>query len=151
PLVVVMDRDRQHLLRVVLIDDVVVEDFADLLRSRDAVTGLHQRGLVLLADNVHAQLDALVADEDRRPGDELAHLVLALAAERAIKRVLGIVAADFTHSFAPVDSARRTWRLPWRLRASLNHPTPGCHRPGHLPHRPSVVKIICRKADQTFP
>ncbi len=42
----------------------------------------------LLADDVVAQLDALVADEHRRAGDELAHLVLALAAERAVKQLL---------------------------------------------------------------
>jgi hypothetical protein len=35
------------------------------------------------ADNVHAQFDAFVADKYGRTGDELAHLVLALAAERA--------------------------------------------------------------------
>src|SRR6516165_5361584 len=37
------------------------------------------RGLVLLADDVRAQFDALVADEYGRAGDELAHLVLDLA------------------------------------------------------------------------
>src|SRR5215467_2671061 len=37
-------------------------------------------------DNVDAQLNAFVADERwRRPGNELAHLVLALAAERAVE------------------------------------------------------------------
>src|SRR5229473_3162073 len=97
PLVMVVDRDREHLLGVVLADDVVVEDLADLLRGRNAVARLHQRGLVLLADDVHAQLDALVADEHRRAGDELAHLVLALAAERAVKCVLGLAAADLAH------------------------------------------------------
>src|SRR6202035_3749222 len=90
PLVVIVDRDREHLLGVILADDVVVEDLADLLRRRDAVAGLYQRGLVLLADDVYAQLDALVADEHGRPGNELAHLVLALAAERAVQSVLRV-------------------------------------------------------------
>src|SRR3989441_774905 len=98
PFVVVMDRDREHLFRVVLADHVVVEDLADLLGGRDAVARFHQRGLVLLADDVHAQLDAFVADEHGRAGDELAHLVLALAAERAIERILGIASADLAHS-----------------------------------------------------
>src|SRR6185437_10235342 len=56
-----------------------------------------QRRLVLLMDDVLAQLDALVADEDGRPGNELAHLVLALAAEGAVERVLRIAAADLAH------------------------------------------------------
>src|SRR5438128_2158343 len=42
---------------------------------------------------------ALVADEYGRAGDELAHLVLALAAERAIERILGIASADLAHSW----------------------------------------------------
>ena len=98
PLVVIVDGDREHLLGVVLADDVVVENLADFLRRRNAVARLHQRGLVLLADDVHAQFDAFVADEHRGAGDELAHLVLALAAERAVQGVLRIAAADFAHS-----------------------------------------------------
>src|SRR6202023_912267 len=110
PLVMVVDGDREHLLGMVLADDVVVEDFADLLRRRDAVARFHQRGLVLLADDVHAQLDAFVADEDGRPGNELAHLVLALAAERAIERVLGF-STDLAHRRSPsIPSARRSYR-----------------------------------------
>src|SRR6478672_8160247 len=93
----IMDRDREHLLGLVLTDDIVVEDLADLLRGRNLVARFRQRRLVLLADDVHAQFDALVADEDGRPGNELAHLVLALAAERAVERVLRIAAAEFAH------------------------------------------------------
>ncbi len=104
PLVVIVDSDRQDLLGVILPDHVVVENLADFLRRRDAVARLHQRGLVLLADDVHAQFDALVADEDGGPGNELAHLVLALAAKRAVEGVLG-VATDFAHSLSP--STRR--------------------------------------------
>jgi hypothetical protein len=36
-LVVVMDGDREHLLGVVLPNDVVVKDLADFLRHRNAV------------------------------------------------------------------------------------------------------------------
>src|SRR6516225_492114 len=49
----------------------------------------------------YAQLDALVADENGRAGDELAHLVLALAAERAMERFLGFAAADLVHLRTP--------------------------------------------------
>src|SRR5262249_26386184 len=47
-----------------------------------------QRVLVFLADDVHAQLDAFIADEYRRAGNKLADLMLALAAKRAVKRIL---------------------------------------------------------------
>src|SRR5713226_7310844 len=97
----VVDGDREHFLGVVLADDVIVEDFSDLLGGWDAVARFHQRGLVLLADDVHAQLDALIADEHGRTGNELADLVLALAAERAIERVLGIASADLAHPCSP--------------------------------------------------
>src|SRR5262249_17069400 len=105
-LVVIVDRDREHLLGVILADDVVVKNFAYFLWGRNAVARLHQRGLVLLADDVHAQFDALVADEHGRTSDELAHLVLALAAERAVKRILGIATADFAHSISPSAGCR---------------------------------------------
>src|SRR6185437_8702587 len=87
-----------HLLGVILADDIVVEDFANFLRRRNAVTRFDQRGFILLANDVHAKFDAFIADEHGRAGDELADFVLALSAERAVERVLGIAAADFAHS-----------------------------------------------------
>src|SRR5947208_13081308 len=104
PLVVIVHRDREHALGMLLPDDVIVEHLADFLRGRDAVARLDQRGLVLLADDVHAQFDALVADENGRPGDELAHLVLALAAKRAIERILRVATTNLAHP--PSPSAR---------------------------------------------
>ena len=62
-LVVIMDRDREHLLGVVLADDIIVKNFAYFFGGRNAIARLHQGGFILLADDVHAQLDALVADE----------------------------------------------------------------------------------------
>src|ERR1700732_5413448 len=100
-----MDRDREYLLGVVLADDIVVEDLADLLRGRNLVARFRQQGLVLLADDVQAKLDALVANVDGRPGNELAHLVLALAAKRAVERVLRIVAANLAHFRAALRDA----------------------------------------------
>src|SRR5271170_4749054 len=120
-----MDRDRQYLLGVVLADDVVVEDHADRLRSRNTVARFRQRGLVLLADDVQAKLDALVTNEDGRPGNELAHLVLAFAAERAVERVLRIAAANLAHfraalqdATALVNSERRPFRTIGHIRYS---------------------------------
>ena len=99
PLVVIVDGDRQHLLGMALADDVVIENLADFLRRRNPVARLHQRGLVLLADDIHAEFNAFVADEYGWARDQLADFVLALATERAIQRVLGVARADLTHSY----------------------------------------------------
>jgi hypothetical protein len=77
-----------HLLGVILADEHSRQNLADLLRRWNAVTRLYQRGLVP-SPMISIQFDALVADENGRAGDELAHLVLALATERAVKRILG--------------------------------------------------------------
>jgi hypothetical protein len=55
----------------------------------------------LLADDVVAQVDALVADVDARTGDELGHLLLALAAERAVDEVLGARVVGRGHAASP--------------------------------------------------
>src|SRR4030095_5323406 len=75
---------------LVLADDVLVEDVADLAGGGQVRLGALAAliGGGLLADDVVAKLDALVADEDRRAGDQLPDLVLALAAERAVKKLL---------------------------------------------------------------
>src|SRR6516165_6928137 len=102
PLVMIVDGDREDLLGVILADHVVVEDLSDLLRRRDAVLRFHRRGILLLANDVHAKLNAFVADEHGRAGNELAHLMLALAAERAMERGLGLSAVDLAHLRTPI-------------------------------------------------
>src|SRR5207237_8027789 len=91
---------------VALADHIVIEDLADFLRRRnDAIARFHQRGVILLDDDAHAQRDAFVADVGSWAGNELAQLVLALAAERAIE--LGIAAASRTHLGILQDASRR--------------------------------------------
>jgi hypothetical protein len=68
PLVMIMNGDREHLFGVILTDHVVVKNFADLLGSRNPFARLHQRGFILLPDDIHAKLDALVADKHGRTG-----------------------------------------------------------------------------------
>src|SRR6185369_2777181 len=91
PLVVVVNGDRERPLGDLLADHVLVEARLDLARDRQVrlrrpgVAGLDRD---LVPDDVVAQLDALVADEDRRAGDQLLDLVLALAAERAVQNLL---------------------------------------------------------------
>src|SRR6516162_9144914 len=88
---------------MILANDVIIENLVDLPRRRDAVAGFAESGLGLLANDILAQLNAFIADEHRRPRDELTHLVLALTAERAIERILGIA-----HSCLPsLPSARQ--------------------------------------------
>src|SRR3974390_3815873 len=97
----IVDGDREDLLGVILADHVVVEALSDLLRRRNAILRFRQRGLLLLTNDVRAKLDAFVADEHGRAGNELAHLVLAFAAERAMERGLGLSAVDLAHLRTP--------------------------------------------------
>ena len=99
PLVVVVHSNRQHALGVLLPDHIVIQNFADVARGRHAIGGLQPRGLCLLADDVHAQLDTFIADEHGRPCDQLADLMLAFAAEGAIKRVLAVAARVRCHGY----------------------------------------------------
>jgi len=73
PLVMVVDGDGKDLLRALLADHVIVERLLDLGGLREAATLLLEvpLGLVLLGDDVVAQLDALVADVDRGPAMSL--------------------------------------------------------------------------------
>ncbi len=99
PLVVIVDGNREYSLRPVLADHVVVENDAYFIRRGNTVAGFHQSALVLLPDDVHAQFDALVADEHRRSRDQLAHFMLALAAEGAVEGVLRVATCSFAHRF----------------------------------------------------
>ena len=96
-LVVVVDGDREDLLRAVLADHVVVEDRLDLRRLRDrGRAGVRLVLLDLFGDDVVAEPDALVADVDGGAGDELLHLLLRFAAEGAVQvAVLVVVPSAF--------------------------------------------------------
>jgi hypothetical protein len=98
PLVVVVHRHRQHALGPVLTDHIIVQRLEDVARGWHAAVLLAGDAcLGLFADDVVAQLNAFVADKDRRPSDQLANLMLALAAEAAIEGALGIGSAQFRH------------------------------------------------------
>src|SRR3546814_18364138 len=92
-----MDGDREHALGVALADYVIVEDLADFARRRNAIARFRDRRLVVFLDDVHAQFDAFIADEHRRTGNQLPHLMLTLAAEGAVESVLRLATAGFTH------------------------------------------------------
>src|SRR5262249_42759864 len=68
--------------------------------------------------DIHAELDAFVADEDGRPGNQLPDFVLALAAEGTAQRIFRVAAAGLRHRYSIT-------------RSGGTHPTdgPGLPRP----------------------
>ena len=98
-LVVVVDGNGQHLLGILLPDHIVIEMSADLMRGRQLVTIALGRDLAdLFADDVVAQLDALITYVDGRASDQLAHFMLAFAAKRAVEQLITLTLAFFCHS-----------------------------------------------------
>jgi hypothetical protein len=62
----------------------------DVLGLRQALELERGRGLELLVDDLVAEIDALVADVDPGPGDELLDLALRLPAEAAQELFVGV-------------------------------------------------------------
>ena len=84
-LVVVVHRHRQHALRPLLSDHIVVQHIADFLRRRHfAILAAGCRALGFLANDVVAQLDTFIADEHRGPCNQFADFMLGFSAEGAI-------------------------------------------------------------------
>ena len=105
--IVVVHRDRQDALGLILANDIIVQYVANFLWTGNfAVLAGGQRAFGFLADNIVAQVDTLVADENSRARNQLAHLMLRFSAERAVKGALGIRAAQLRHN-RPVFSARK--------------------------------------------
>jgi hypothetical protein len=91
PLVVVVDGDREGPLGGLLTDDILLEDLVDLTRFRQVLQldPTARRGQ-LLVDDLVAEVDALVADVDAGPGDQLLDLALRLATEAAEELLVGV-------------------------------------------------------------
>src|SRR5262245_532256 len=85
-----MNGDREDLLGPLLPDDILVERGLDLGGLGQAADLPRLLLFPLLGDDVVAELDALVADVDGGTGDQLADVVLALAAERALQRAVAL-------------------------------------------------------------
>jgi hypothetical protein len=80
---VVVDGNRERTLRILLADDVLVEDRVDLPRLRQVLDVEGRCSRELLVDDLVAEIDALVADVNPGPGNQLLDLALRLAAEAA--------------------------------------------------------------------
>src|SRR5690606_23510213 len=106
-LVVVVHSDRENLFRRLLADHVLVENGLDLVRLRQLVTTALCLLVELLANDVVAELYALVADEHGRPGDELADFVLTFSAERAVQQLAVVGLARIIAHSAFLCSSRK--------------------------------------------
>src|SRR5207244_7277194 len=91
-LVVVVDGDGELLLGPLLADHIEVEELFDFLRFGQRAGAFQGPRLVLaaLSDDVEADVDAFVTDVDRRPGDQLLDVALALVAEATTQYVAAV-------------------------------------------------------------
>jgi hypothetical protein len=73
---VLIDRDRQFFLGVFLANDIIIEEFFDLygLRERRATRGGFL--LLIIGNDLVANINALVADVNSRAGNQLLDFVL---------------------------------------------------------------------------
>jgi hypothetical protein len=89
-LVMVVDGHGERALRLLLRDDVVVQDRVDVEWLRQVVEVELRRSRELLVDDLVAEIDALVADVDARTGDQFLDLSLALPAKTAEKLLVAL-------------------------------------------------------------
>jgi len=87
-LVVIVDGDGEGLLGTVLPDHVLVQHILDFGRRGDLRDGFGDFALFVLRQNLIAERDALIADIDRRPGDELPDGILGFTAKRAAEMLV---------------------------------------------------------------
>ena len=96
----VVHGDTHRLLRLILTDHVVAEEFVDLFGLGQFVE-LQVTCLVeLFLDDLVTEVDAFVADVDAGSCDELLDLLLTLSAERALQQIPAV--ADACHCLDPL-------------------------------------------------
>ncbi|MCY1220294.1 hypothetical protein D9M72_323040 [compost metagenome] len=87
PLVMVVHRDGEGTLGRFLADDVFLQEIEDFARLGQFEAAKVRYFREFLFNDLVAELNALVADVDAGPGNELSHLLLALSAERALQQI----------------------------------------------------------------
>ena len=91
-LVMVVYSNRQDLLGALLTNNVLIQDRTNLYRRRQLlITAFSLTFLHFLTNDVVAQINALIADKHGGAGNQLAHFMLALAAEGAIQQFAVVV------------------------------------------------------------
>src|SRR5271155_3550394 len=110
------------MLGMILPDHIIVENLADIARAGYPVARFDQCRLMLFTDDVHAELDTLVANEDGWAGDQLPDLVLALAAKRAVERIFRVAAAGLGHRHSVTGGAMSTGTMPIATMARAARP-----------------------------
>ncbi len=107
PFVVIVNRYRKDFLCARLPDHILVEYVLDRAGSWQSIDRTAGRVILnLFGNDVIAQVDALVANEHRRAGNQFAYIMLALAAKRAIKRLATVAIFTFRcHQCLPVARA----------------------------------------------
>jgi hypothetical protein len=80
-LVMVVDGDSKLLLRFILADDVLIEESLYLRWLRKVNVFRGRLVVLIFINDVLANTDALVTDEDGRPRDQFTDVILALVAK----------------------------------------------------------------------
>ncbi len=89
-------RDREPFLGLLLADHVFVEEALDLVRLRQIGPNRPGGRISVVIDDLVADINALVADIYTRAGDEFANIVLRFTAKRAGQEFLWT--AELAHS-----------------------------------------------------
>jgi hypothetical protein len=87
PLVVVVDRDGEGALGWFLANDVFLQEIENLAGLGKLKTSQVGNFCELFLNDLVAEFNALVADVNTGPGNELPHLLLALSAERTLQQI----------------------------------------------------------------
>src|SRR5688572_28869700 len=87
-LVVIVDRDGERLLGAFLPDHVLVQHALDLGRRGDLSDRFGDFALFVLRQDLVAERDALIANVDRRAGDEFPDRIFRLSAEGAAEMLI---------------------------------------------------------------
>src|SRR6185436_16827978 len=80
-LVVLINRNSQPLLGFILSNHILVKKAFDLARFGQRRTSGYRLSLLIIGDDLVADVDTLIADVDRRAGNEFLNFVLGFTAE----------------------------------------------------------------------